>query len=96
MSFNKTIQMCIFDGNPNGRIMCELSNWNGRVYKISRNDLNEFSNRSDSEFTGVYFLFGKDEENDMTKIIKCCSRLSSKHFQIVEDLIMKLTEAFLV
>ena len=43
MSFNKTIQMCIFDGNPNGRIMCELSNWNGRVYKISRNDLNEFS-----------------------------------------------------
>ena len=38
MGFNKTIQMCIFDGNPNGRIMCELSNWNGRVYKISRND----------------------------------------------------------
>ena len=31
MSFNKTIQMCIFDGNANGRIMCELSNWNGRV-----------------------------------------------------------------
>lgn len=24
--------MFIFDGNPNGRIMCELSNWNGRVY----------------------------------------------------------------
>ena len=43
MSFNKTIQMCIFDGNPNGRIMCELSNWNGRVYKISRNDLSEFA-----------------------------------------------------
>lgn len=30
MSYNKTIQMYIFDGNPNGRIMCELSNWNGR------------------------------------------------------------------
>ena len=64
MSFNKTIQMCIFDGDPNGRIMCELSNWNGRVYKVSRNDLNEFANRSDSKFTGVYFLFGKDEENN--------------------------------
>ena len=64
MSFNKTIQMCIFDGNPNGRIMCELSNWNGRVYKVSRNDLNEFANRSDSEFTGVCFLFGKDEDNN--------------------------------
>ncbi len=64
MSFNKTIKMCIFDGNPNGRIMCELSNWNGRVYKISRNDLNDFANRSDSVYTGVYFLFGKDEDNN--------------------------------
>ena len=59
MSFSKTIQMYIFDGNPNGRIMCELSNWNGRVYKISRNELAEFSQREDSENTGVYFLFGK-------------------------------------
>ena len=55
--------MFIFDGNPNGRIMCELSNWNGRVYKISRNELPEFSQRDDSENTGVYFLFGKNEEN---------------------------------
>ena len=62
MSFSKTIQMFIFDGNPNGRIMCELSNWNGRVYKISRNELSEFSQRDDSENTGVYFLFGKNEE----------------------------------
>lgn len=44
MSFDKTIQMYIFDGNPNGRIMCELSNWNGRVYKISRNELSQFAN----------------------------------------------------
>ena len=59
MAFSKTIQMYIFDGNPNGRIMCELSNWNGRIYKISRNELSEFAKRNDSENTGVYFLFGK-------------------------------------
>lgn len=41
-NFDKTIQMCIFGGNPNGRIMCELSNWNGRVYKISRNGRTEW------------------------------------------------------
>ena len=69
MKFNKTIQMCIFGGNPNGMIMCELSNWNGRVYKISRNDLGEFAHRSDSEYTGVYFLFGRDEENNDTVYI---------------------------
>ena len=39
--------------------MCELSNWNGRVYKISRNELMEFAKRSDSEYTGVYFLLLK-------------------------------------
>ena len=61
--------MCIFDSNPNGRIMCELSNRNGRVYKVSRNDLGEFANRPDAENTGVYFLFGKDEENNDTVYI---------------------------
>lgn len=60
MAFNKTINLFIFDGDPNGRIMCELSNWNGRVYKISRNELSLFSEREDSRNTGVYFLFGND------------------------------------
>lgn len=59
MSFSKTIQMYIFDGNPNGRIMCELSNWNGRVYKISRNELLKFSQREDSQNTGRLFFIRK-------------------------------------
>lgn len=65
MKYNKTIQICIFDENPNGMMMAELSNWNGRVYKISRNEIREFGERKDSEYTGLYFLFGKndDEEN---------------------------------
>lgn len=33
------------------------------VYIISRNELSEFAKRNDSENTGVYFLFGKDESN---------------------------------
>lgn len=70
--------MFIFDGNPNGRIMCELSNWNGRVYKISRNELSEFSQRDDSENTGVYFLFGKNEENNDTVYIGEAERMFSR------------------
>lgn len=66
MSFDKTIQMLVFDGNPNGTIMCELSNWNGRIYKISRNELTKFSQREDCQNTGVYFLFGKNENNSDT------------------------------
>ena len=85
MGFNKTIQMCIFDGNPNGRIMCELSNWNGRVYKISRNDLGEFAHRSDSEYTGVYFLFGRDEENNDTVYIGEAERMLVRLKQHLRD-----------
>ena len=77
--------MYIFDGNPNGRIMCELSNWNGRVYKISRNELPDFSQRADSENTGVYFLFGKNEENNDTVYIGEAERMFSRLKQHLKD-----------
>ena len=85
MAFSKTIQMYIFDGNPNGRIMCELSNWNGRVYKISRNEISEFSQREDSGNTGVYFLFGKDEENNETIYIGEAEKMLSRLKQHLKD-----------
>ncbi len=85
MTFSKTIQMLIFNGNPNGRIMCELSNWNGRVYKISRNELSVFSQRDDSEYTGVYFLFGKNEENNDTVYIGEAERMFSRLKQHLKD-----------
>lgn len=59
MVFDKTIQMYIFEGNANGRIMCELSNWNGRAYKISRTEITRFAERNDAENTGVYFCLVK-------------------------------------
>ncbi len=85
MSFSKTIQMFIFDGNPNGRIMCELSNWNGRVYKISRSELSEFSQRDDSDNTGVYFLFGKSDDNNDTVYIGEAERMFSRLQQHLKD-----------
>lgn len=77
--------MFIFEGNPNGRIMCELSNWNGRVYKISRNELLEFSQRDDAENTGVYFLFGKDEENNDTVYVGEAEKMFSRLKQHLKD-----------
>ena len=64
----------IFDGNPNGLIMGELSNWNGRVYKIARNALTSFAHRPDCQHTGVYFLFGRDQ--DMNDTIYVGERIS--------------------
>lgn len=85
MPFSKTIQMFIFDGNPNGRIMCELSNWNGRVYKISRNELAQFSNRPDAENTGVYFLLGKDENNMDTIYVGEAEKMLTRLKQHLKD-----------
>jgi GIY-YIG catalytic domain. len=75
MDFDKTISLLIFEGNPNGRMMCELSNWNGRVYKISRNEIQLFATRNDAQNTGVYFLFGKDEEGKNTIYIGEAERI---------------------
>ncbi|MBM6828010.1 GIY-YIG nuclease family protein [Anaerotignum lactatifermentans] len=85
MAFSKTIQMYIFEGNPNGRIMCELSNWNGRIYKISRNELGAFSERSDAENTGVYFLLGKNENNVDTLYVGEAEKMLTRLKQHLKD-----------
>ena len=85
MAFDKTINMFIFDGNPNGRIMCELSNWNGRVYKVSRNELSLFAGRKDSQNTGVYFLFGNDIDKGDTVYIGESERIYDRLKQHLID-----------
>jgi hypothetical protein len=58
--------------------MCELSNWNGRVYKISRNDILYFHKREDSGNTGIYFLFGKNEYNEDTVYVGEAEKIFSR------------------
>ncbi|MFT3796620.1 GIY-YIG nuclease family protein [Flavobacterium sp.] len=41
---------------------CELSNWTGKAYKIPRIKVKDCSDRTDLNSTGVYLLFGKDDE----------------------------------
>ncbi|CAM3935854.1 GIY-YIG nuclease family protein [Flavobacterium cucumis] len=62
MKFGKTIKIFLIDGEPNGRMSCELSNWSGKAYKIPRIKVKDCSDRIDLISTGVYLLFGKDEE----------------------------------
>jgi hypothetical protein len=62
MTFGKTIKIFLLDGDPNGRLTCELSNWTGKAYKIPRNKIKDCSDREDLTRTGVYLLFGKNEE----------------------------------
>lgn len=62
MKFGKTIKIFLIDGDPNGRMSCELSNWTGKAYKIPRIKIKECTDRDDLMNTGVYLLFGKDED----------------------------------
>lgn len=62
MAFGKTIKIFLIDGDPNGRMSCELSNWSGKAYKIPRIKIKNCTDRDDLTSTGVYLLFGKDDE----------------------------------
>ena len=85
MSTDKTIQMLIFDGNPNKMIMCESSNSNVRIYKVSRNELRAFEKRNDANNTGIYFLFGKDDNNNTTVYIGEAENILSRLKQHLSD-----------
>lgn len=61
MKFGKTIKIFLIDGDPNGRMSCELSNWSGKAYKIPRIKIKDCTDRNDLTSTGVYLLFGKDD-----------------------------------
>lgn len=63
MKFGKTIKIFLIDGDPNGRMTCELSNWTGKAYKIPRNKIKDCKDRPDIFNTGIYILFGKNQEN---------------------------------
>lgn len=62
MKFGKTIKIFLIDGDPNGRMSCELSNWSGKAYKIPRIKIKDCTDRADLTSTGVYLLFGKSED----------------------------------
>ncbi len=60
-TFGKTISLFLIEGDPNGRLVCELSNWNGKAYKIPRIKVKSCNDRKDLVACGIYFLFGKND-----------------------------------
>ena len=57
--FGKTIKLFLLDADPDGRMICELSNWTGKAYRIPRGKVKDCSDRSELKTTAVYLLFGK-------------------------------------
>ena len=63
-SRGKSINMFLMDGRVSGPIKCTLANWTGVCFKIPRTSLDFCKDRKELKQTGVYFLFGKDEQSD--------------------------------
>lgn len=64
MPRGKSINLYLMDGDVNGRIKCTLANWTGLAFKIPRTSLDACKDRDELKQTGVYFLFGKDDQTD--------------------------------
>lgn len=63
MKFGKTIKLFLIDGDANGRLTCELSNWTGLAYRIPRTEVKKCSDRPNLNSTGVYMLFGRNDDD---------------------------------
>jgi len=76
MKRSKNINMFLMDGEVTGIIKCTLSNWTGVIYKIPRIQLSDLKSRDEMKQSGIYFLFGRDEnkQKDVTYIGQATNR----------------------
>ena len=62
--FGKTIRLFLVEGNTNGLVSADLSNWTGKAFKIPRIKIKEYSIKEEFKNPGVYILFRKNEKNE--------------------------------
>ncbi|VVS94053.1 GIY-YIG nuclease family protein [Desulfoluna spongiiphila] len=61
LAYGKSIKLFLMDAAPEGRMICELSNWTGKAYRIPRRKVGECRSREELASTAVYLLFGPPE-----------------------------------
>lgn len=83
----KAVTLYMIDGEATGRIKCTLSNWTGIAYKIPRINVEESKTRLDLQQSGVYFLFGVDEETNKYFVYVGQSSVRQNDFGIINRII---------
>lgn len=67
MTYSKAINIFLPTGSSDGPIELDMLNWNGRVVKLPRKDVAEYSATDEDgklDVPGIYFLFSVDEEKN--------------------------------
>ncbi len=82
-----TITNYLVNGDPEGIILAYLSNWSGQAIKIPRNLFADAKRMPEINRPGVYFLFGKNTENQDEKLVYVGegNNLSSRIVQHMND-----------
>ena len=62
MARGKNINFFLMDDDYGARKKCTIANWTGVVYNIPRTMLDQCKERQDLKWSGVYILFGVDED----------------------------------
>lgn len=62
MARGKNINFFLMDDDYDGRKKCTIANWTGVVYNIPRTMLDLCKERQDLKWSGVYILFGTNED----------------------------------
>ena len=60
--FGKKVEMFLVNGSAEGVIIAEMSNWNGKAFKLQRLDVG-VCDEDELSCVGVYFLFGQAKES---------------------------------
>lgn len=58
----KNISVYLMDGDATGRMKATIANWTGVAYRIPRTSIDLCKDRDDLKQSGVYFLFGIDDQ----------------------------------
>lgn len=59
----KQVRLFLADGTVGGLVTAEIMNWTGHLIQGRRTDLKQIRQRVEAARTGVYLLFGTDEED---------------------------------
>lgn len=84
MAYGKAIELFLVDGDANGLITAELSNWNGKAVKIPRTDV-KTCERDDIKEAGVYFLFCQEDDGTDSVYIGEAENVRDRLIQHMND-----------
>ena len=84
MSYGKTITLFLVEGNAEGTVIAELSNWNGKAIKVSRSSIKDYK-REDLNVSGIYFLFSETQEGNKAVYIGEAGNLKNRLLQHIDD-----------